>query len=140
LYPNATAAAAINQRPETNVRYELQSVSATDVPPELDGVRTMIRSFHHMPPPVAKAILADAFHKRQPFFAIELSDNSPPIALWWMAIPMGIILPFFLTPFIRPLTWRQIVFTYVIPILPLLIAWDGSVSNARTYTENDLAE
>ncbi|OJH40269.1 hypothetical protein [Cystobacter ferrugineus] len=30
--------------------------------------------------------------------------------------------------------------TYALPVLPLLIAWDGAVSNARTYTEEDLRE
>jgi hypothetical protein len=28
----------------------------------------------------------------------------------------------------------------VIPILPLIIAWDGVASNARTYTVSDLHE
>jgi hypothetical protein len=45
---------------------------------------------------------------------------------------------FFITPFVRPLTWKQIIFTYVIPIIPFFFAWDGAVSNARTYTLNDL--
>ena len=31
-------------------------------------------------------------------------------------------------------------FTYLIPILPLFIAWDGAVSNARTYTLEDMGE
>lgn len=30
--------------------------------------------------------------------------------------------------------------TYALPVLPLFIAWDGAVSNARTYTEEDLRE
>ncbi len=34
----------------------------------------------------------------------------------------------------------RLFFTYVIPILPLLIAWDGAVSNARTYSKADLQE
>ena len=48
---------------------------------------------------------------------------------------------FFVTPFIRPMTWQQLVFTYIPPFpLPLFIAWDGAVSNVRTYTMNDLEE
>jgi hypothetical protein len=35
---------------------------------------------------------------------------------------------------------RQFVFTYVIPVLPICIAWDGAASNARTYTKGDLEE
>ena len=38
----------------------------------------------------------------------------------------------------RPMTVQQIVFTYLIPIIPLTFAWDGAVSNARTYTLKDM--
>ena len=44
----------------------------------------------------------------------------------------------FITPFVRPLTWKQVIFTYLIPIIPLCFAWDGAVSNVRTYTLEDL--
>jgi hypothetical protein len=47
---------------------------------------------------------------------------------------------FFITPFVRPMSWQQLAFTYIIPILPLGFAWDGAVSNARTYTLSDLDE
>jgi hypothetical protein len=32
------------------------------------------------------------------------------------------------------------VFTYVVPLIPLFISWDGAVSNARTYTVKDMEE
>ena len=47
---------------------------------------------------------------------------------------------FFVTLKVRPVSWQQIVFTYLIPIIPLVFAWDGAVSNVRTYTLNDLDE
>ncbi len=140
LYPNLTAAARINAQVGTGVRYQMTPVDAGDVGREMTGVRTMICSLHHMPPDVAKRILGDAFQKKQPLVILEISDNSPPIFLWWLAIPFGVISALLLTPFVRPLSVGQIIFTYVIPILPLLIAWDGAVSNARTYTSRDLQE
>lgn len=115
-------------------------MNAGEVDRNRKGLRTMVGSFHHMPPPVAKKILSDAFHARQPLLVFELSDNSAPKVLWWLSFPIGIPLVLLLTPFIRPFSLRQFFFTYVIPILPLLIAWDGSTSNARTYTEEDLRE
>ena len=39
---------------------------------------------------------------------------------------------------IRPMSWQQLIFTYIVPILPIIIAWDGAVSNARTYTLADM--
>ena len=63
-----------------------------------------------------------------------------PAWLWWLAMPVGLLGAFFITPRIKPLSATQLVFTYVIPILPLLIAWDGAVSNARTYSQDDLRQ
>jgi hypothetical protein len=140
LYPNTRAAAAINAQGEDWLRYETKPIDAGQVDPNKQGLRTMICSFHHMPPPVAKKILTDAFQKRQPLCIFEISDNSSPKALWWVPFLVGMPLVLFITPMVRPLTFRQLFFTYGIPILPVCIAWDGAVSNARTYTESDLRE
>jgi hypothetical protein len=140
LYPNHRAAAAINGARDPAMRYHEQSVDAGNVPPELKGVRTMICSFHHMPPDVARRILSDAQAQRQPLVIFEVSDNGPPVWLWWLAIPVGIVSVLLFTPLAKPFTWRQFFWTYVIPVLPLVIAWDGAVSNARTYTKSDIEE
>jgi hypothetical protein len=52
-------------------------------------------------------------------------------------LPLLVLL---LTPKIRPVSWVQIVFTYLLPVLPLLIFWDGLVSQLRTYSVNELEE
>ena len=38
----------------------------------------------------------------------------------------------------KGLTLPQVFFTYIIPIIPICFAWDGAVSNARTYTMDDI--
>ncbi len=139
LYPNFEAAEEINVE-NKDITYLLDSVDATQSNDHLVGVRTMICSLHHMPVNVVKNIFTRVSENKQAFLAFEISDNSYPKWLWWIAFPFNIIGTFLLTPLVRPLTWQQIVFTYVIPILPILIAWDGAVSNARTYTEEDLKE
>ncbi len=138
-YPNLTAARAINAG-YTAIRYLEASVDATAVPGDLVGLRMMIGSFHHMAPVVAHAILADALKSRRPIVVYELSDNAAPIALWWLAVPFNAVVALLATPFVRPFSLVGLVFTYVIPILPFTIAWDGAVSNARTYTPDDLRE
>ncbi|WP_421876406.1 hypothetical protein [Marinoscillum sp.] len=136
LYPNATAVKRIGQ--EGPVTYQPESVDAGNVSENLDGIRTMICSMHHMRPEGLKDILANAQEANQPFLGYEISDNSFPKAIWWIAFPINIISVLLVTPLVRPMTWQQLVFTYLIPILPLLIAWDGAVSNARTYTLKDM--
>ena len=137
LYPNKELAGKINQD-NSDFSYIPTSVDATNVPEDLVGLRTMVCSFHHMKPDTARSILKSAKEDKQPICIYEISDNSFPIFLWWVALPLNFIMTFFITPFVRPLTWKQILFTYFIPVIPVLFAWDGAVSNARTYTLQDL--
>jgi len=138
LYPHPTMAALINNLGDPNLSYLNTPVDAANIPNDQQGVRTMICSMHHMSPDVARKILKDAEDKQQPICVFEISDNSFPRGIWWIAFPINIITTLLITPLVRPMTWQQIVFTYLIPVLPILIAWDGAVSNARTYTMNDL--
>ena len=138
LYPNVDVAAEIKALNDPNITYETESVDATKVGTERKGLRTMICSLHHMRPNLARKILEDAQNSKQPFCAFEISDNSFPKWIWWIAFPINYLMVFFITFMVRPMTWQQVVFTYFIPLLPLFIAWDGAVSNARTYTLEDM--
>ena len=44
------------------------------------------------------------------------------------------------TPFIRPFRLGRIIFTYLIPIVPLFVWWDGIVSSLRTYSVKEMNE
>ncbi|MBR09407.1 MAG: hypothetical protein CMP48_17190 [Rickettsiales bacterium] len=136
LYPNSDALKAFAQTGP--ISYQKESVNAARVSQDMIGIRTMVCSMHHMKPEVLKDILADAQNAKQPFLGYEISDNSFPKWIWWIGLPFNIISVFLITPLVRPMTWQQLVFTYLIPVLPILIAWDGAVSNARTYTLEDM--
>ncbi len=141
LYPDRHLADAINgQGNSSSITYVPYPVDASEVNLAQPGVRTMIGSMHHMKPQLARKILADAQQSRQPLCVYELSDNSFPIFLWWLAIPLNFVMALLITPLVKPLTWHQLVFTYGIPIIPFFFAWDGAVSNARTYTLEDLEQ
>ncbi len=138
LYPDFNKVSEINNSTMQNISYLKSSVNASSVNPELKGVRTMVGSFHHMRPDTAQEILEDAVENKSPICIYEISDNAYPTALFWTTIPVVFIMTLVITPFVKPLTWQQIIFTYIIPIIPLFFAWDGAVSNARTYTLEDL--
>jgi hypothetical protein len=138
LYPNREDAARINREKENAISYLTESVDAAAVGAEKRGLRTMVGSLHHMKPEIARKILKDAQDNRQPFLSFEISDNSFPKALWWVAFPINIIMSLVVSLMARPLTIQQIIFTYLIPVIPLTFAWDGAVSNARTYTLEDM--
>ncbi len=138
LYPHNKAIREINNGLGTGLNYQVDPQDATKIDPQKKGVRTMICSFHHMKPKMAKQILTSAMDSKQPFLAYEISDNSFPKWIWWIAFPINIITVLLITLKVRPMSWQQVVFTYLIPVLPVVIAWDGSVSNARTYTLQDM--
>ncbi len=140
LYPNLEAAERFNSEKD-NISYESQSVDVTKIAADHHGLRTMICSFHHMTPVQAKKILQSAQNDQAPICIFEISDNSAPILpALLISFPITFLMCLFITPLARPMSWQQLVFTYLIPIIPICYAWDGSVSNVRTYTLKDLDE
>lgn len=139
LYPDLETAVKLNGR-NNDIRYLTTPVDAARLEDTLGGLRTMVGSFHHMTPPEAREILVSAQKSGNPICIFEISDNRTPVWLWWIAVPINFIMTLFITPLVRPITWQQLVFTYLIPVIPACFAWDGAVSNARTYTLADMEE
>ena len=52
-------------------------------------------------------------------------------------IENGVLL---LTPFVRPFKWSRILLTYVVPLVPLIVVFDGTMSFLRLYLEHELRE
>ena len=136
LYPNKDALDRITRDdPHVDARHE--PVDATDVPDELPGVRTLFSGFHHFRPQDAQRILTDAAQKKRPILAAELVARNP-IAM--VGILFAPIVTLFVLPFLRPFRIAWIPFTYLVPIIPLFILWDGLVSCLRCYTVRELEE
>lgn len=138
LFPNKEYAAKVNSEINGEITYSIEPVDAANVDAYKKGLRTMVGSLHHMKPEVARQILKNALDSKQPICTFEISDNSFTTMIWWIAIPINFITAFVVSLLARPMTWQQIVFTFLIPIIPITFAWDGAVSNARTYTLDDM--
>jgi hypothetical protein len=137
LFPTETGQKKVAALDDPAVRYLSTPVDATRAPAELQGVRTIFGAFHHFPPELAKGVLRDAFQKRRSLAIFEISARKPPLIAGGFFMPLMVL---FITPMIRPLRLGQVLLTYLIPILPFLIAWDGLVSALRTYTPEELRE
>ncbi|TPV95792.1 MAG: hypothetical protein B7733_08215 [Myxococcales bacterium FL481] len=144
-YPNLDAMARFPDRDDAApIRYLATPVDATSLSSAPVGLRTMVNCFHHMRPEQARQILASAQCSGLPFLVFEAEDNEIPRIVWLLSFPIALPLVFcmalYFTAFVRPLSWRQLIFTYVVPVVPLLFAWDGHNSVARIYTAGDLDE
>lgn len=138
LYPNETAFRQREAEAEGRVRCRYDSVSAFDVPPDLRGIRTLFTAFHHFRPADARRILEDAVEKRTAVAVFEWTERTP-----LMISTMGlaaIIQALIFTPWARNLSVARLLLTYVIPIGPIIMAWDGTVSVLRTYTVQELQD
>ncbi len=113
-----------------------ESVAADHVPAHLNGPRTMLNVFHHLRPEEARRVLEAAMRDGQPIGIFEANERSVKSLLAMILIVP--LLVFFMTPMIRPFSVRRLVFTYIVPVMPLMIAWDGFVSCLRTYMPEDL--
>ena len=142
LHPNPDAVARFSG--DDGIRYAAERVDATDLAEAPPGLKTMVNCFHHMRPDQARKILASARDARQPLLVYEMSDNTVPFVVWLLLLPLVLplvaISAWVLTPMVRPLTPGQLVFTYLVPIVPICYAWDGQTSMPRIYGLADLDE
>ncbi|APQ16123.1 hypothetical protein [Maribacter hydrothermalis] len=142
LHPNTEMIEHIKNSGHKNVTYSSIPLDATNLTEAPSGLKTMLNSFHHMPPKKAKAILKTAQDNQQPILIYEMAQNTIPLILWWVLLPLSLVILFImallLTPFSKPLTGKQLLFTYIIPIIPICYAWDGQASMPRTYTSKDI--
>jgi hypothetical protein len=136
-YPNLKAFQNVRLASINDVAFYPDSVDAMKVPGELRGFRTMFTSFHHFRPEEARAILQNAVDARQGIGIFEITRRSPSsIALMF---PWALML-FVFTPLIRPFRWSRLLCTYVLPIIPFVLLFDGVVSCLRTYQIQELRE
>lgn len=115
--------------------YHPQPVDALAVPAELGGLRTVFSAFHHFAPSAATALLRDAVRCGAPIAVFEAAQRSPANLLAMLFTPL---LVWLLTPLIRPFRWSRLLLTYLVPIVPLMVLWDGLVSCVRMYTVAEL--
>ncbi len=144
LYPHPDVVNNINNSGIPYITYKSSPVDATEIGDVPSGLKTMIASFHHMNPKVARKILNSAEDNNEPILIYEVAKNSIPTILWWLLLPLSLailfVMSWFMTPFTKRLSLAQILFTYIIPIIPIVYAWDGQASLMRTYTFFDINE
>jgi hypothetical protein len=134
-YPNISAFQRLSSQCPSGIRYLADPVDATNVPKGLAGMRIMFNAFHHFPPESARLVLGNAVQAQQPIGIFEFVERSLPMLVSFMFTPIFVI---FATPFIKPFRWKRLVWTYLIPLVPLACWWDGLISAGRAYTITEM--
>ena len=134
-FPNRQAFERAKSLSNGAIDFVAESVDAADVPNNLDGFRTLFASFHHFNPRQARSILNDAVRKNKGIAIFEATHRSLPAILLMFFIPFAV---FIFTPFIRPFRPSRLFWTYLFPLVPLIVLFDGIVSCLRTYNPSEL--
>jgi len=136
-FPNTQAFSRLAALYPDDISYRPDAIDATNVPRDLAGLRTVFNAFHHFDPQAARAVLESAVGARQPIGIYEIPERRLLVMAPFLFTPLYVALA---TPFIRPFRWKRLLFTYVIPLIPLTCWWDGLISAWRAYTVAELLE
>ena len=136
-YPNIKAFKCISDNTNGRIKYIDKPVDAMNVPESLLGFRTFFSSFHHFNEDSAFAILTDAVSKSQGIGIFEYTEKTLIKYIFLFGIPLDLwlLLKFSL---VRPVRFRRILWTFLIPVLPVTVFWDGIVSCLRSYSIREL--
>lgn len=122
----------------TGLAYLPYSVNAMNVPAEIEGVVTMFSAIHHFSPDQISGMLQQLTSQKRHIAFFDGGDKS------WLTIA-GILLVqpliFLLcTPLIKPFHAKRLLYTYLLPAIPLMTVWDGISSIFRLYTADELLQ
>jgi hypothetical protein len=132
-FPSRTFRSRVNAT--ERIVYSATPIDVLCPPPNQKGLWSLFNSFHHFPPSQACRLLQNAVDGGHPIVIFEMLRRTPLDLIGMMRIPLIVLL---LMPFVRPFNVWRLVFTYVIPIGPFVLSWDGFVSVLRCYTPEEL--
>ncbi|WVW80087.1 hypothetical protein I302_102060 [Kwoniella bestiolae CBS 10118] len=129
---SSSSSAGSTQNPISYIPYSVDATNATSS--NMGGIlderhlRTFFLSFHHFNEEAARSVLVDAMRGSEGICIFELQQcNLRSLFMIAMLGPLSWVL----TPFTRP-TIAILFFTYIIPLIPLTLLIDGSISVYRT--------
>jgi hypothetical protein len=135
-FPNLGEFESIAAASDGRIDYVAEPVDATATRRPLGGLRTLFNAFHHFRPDAAVRILQSAADAAEPIAVFEIVGRSPFALIGMLFAPLAVLV---LIPTLRPRpAW--LFFTYLVPLIPLLVLWDGLVSCLRVYSVPELRE
>jgi len=103
-----------------------------------EGLYLSVNSFHQFNEKEAKEILTYVCQRSQPIVIVEGNNDS-----LWQVFGMSVIVPLTVlltAPFVKPFRIERVLFTYLIPILPIVTFIDGFLALFKLYAPADLDE
>lgn len=145
-FPNEAGQARIAALGDPASRYQVEPLDAMSGGGAQSGVRTMSGALHHFTPDAVAQLVGGIVQQRAPLAFFDVASSSGlrklPVVFAPLAMSVNMLMLFAATlvvvPFLRPLRATRLLLTYVLPLIPLLVAWDGTVSALRAYSPDEL--
>jgi hypothetical protein len=124
-------------KPFLNQHLAITSIPLSEINTQQQrGMYLFVNSFHQLPAINAKKTLEEIAKSGNPVVVVEGNNDS-----LWQLVGMTIFLPVAVilsAPFVKPFRWSRILFTYIIPILPVIMPIDGCIGLLKLYNPKDL--
>lgn len=102
------------------------------------GLYLSVNGFHQLPAPRAKAFLERIAESGNPVVIVEGNNDSlRQIIGMTIIVPLTVLLT---APFVKPFRISRLIFTYLVPLLPITILIDGCMALFKLYNPSDLKE
>lgn len=137
MLPSREALERIAASSGGRIQFHSLPVDGRSAPNDLAGFRTLFSFLHRLPPRDARSVLADAVAAREGVAAFDVVRRGPRAILLMMVSPLLVLA---LTPLIRPFRWSRLLLTYLIPVVPAVVLFNGVMSCLRTYTPEELRQ
>lgn len=135
LYPQVEAYRALQQRlGASRIGFLESPAPVASLPPE-HRVLTIFSAFHHLPPEAARELLEEVVRSRDGICIVEFTRRTP--------LDLLSMFPAFFINMLAPLTAERIrpgklLWGTLVPVIPLMVCYDGFVSALRSYTAKEL--
>lgn len=137
LFPNTAALQKSRQRCPERLQVIENPVDATCLPTDLDyDAVTMFNSLHHFDPAIVQRIIDGCVENRKAWFFVEAFPRN---LRCFLPIFLAVFGPLLRNPFDAPKRgWLKFILTYLLPVIPNALLWDGIVSVLRTHTREEV--
>lgn len=126
LYPNLPKAEALEKSKSGRISYRKEGLSATDAIQIPADLYTIFAGYHHFNDDEKRMLVNNLVESKKPLLIVEGAERS--VLSFIAALLLLPFLTLLAVPFIRPFRFQYFLFTYLLPLIPFLVWWDGLIS------------
>lgn len=140
LYPDMKVMNSLARKYNT-VNYISGPVNSLDFSLPEFSICTLYTGFHHFRPAEASRLLANLLSSGKSLLLFEPFERKLSVLLWYLAaLPLLVALHMITALHSRPLSLITWFFCVLLPVIPLMVYWDGLVSIFRVYKAEEIRE